>query len=119
MAGVVRARVPSAPEASGCLVAPPVFKTGGRRSASSAGSIPVRLRYQRKLRSGGHRWVYPESCFRPGSARCWHKRSLAREFGVAVVTVRKALDVPRDEGIVRTEPGWGTFVIPEGERDKT
>jgi len=38
---------------------------------------------------------------------------------VAVVTVRKALDVPRDEGIVRTEPGWGTFVIPEGERDKT
>ena len=35
------------PEASGCLVAPPVFKTGGRRSASSAGSIPVRLRHLR------------------------------------------------------------------------
>src|SRR6516164_10525728 len=31
-------------EASGCLVVPPVFKTGGRRAASSAGSIPVRLR---------------------------------------------------------------------------
>ena len=31
-------------EASGHLVVPPVFKTGGRRSASSAGSIPVRLR---------------------------------------------------------------------------
>jgi hypothetical protein len=33
-------------EASGHLVGPPVFKTGGRRAASSAGSIPVRLRYQ-------------------------------------------------------------------------
>jgi hypothetical protein len=32
-------------EASGCLVAPPVFKTGGRRFASPAGSIPVRLRW--------------------------------------------------------------------------
>jgi hypothetical protein len=32
-------------EASGHLVVPPVFKTGGRRAASSAGSIPVRLRH--------------------------------------------------------------------------
>src|SRR6516165_12277635 len=44
MAGAARARVTSAPEASGCLVAPPVFKTGGRRAVPSAGSIPVRLR---------------------------------------------------------------------------
>ena len=44
MAGAARARVTSAAEASGCLVAPPVFKTGGRRFASPAGSIPVRLR---------------------------------------------------------------------------
>jgi hypothetical protein len=44
MAGAARARVTFAPEASGCLVAPPVFKTGVRRSASQAGSIPVRLR---------------------------------------------------------------------------
>src|SRR5258708_7962605 len=34
MAGAARARVTSPPEASGCLVAPPVFKTGGRRVAS-------------------------------------------------------------------------------------
>ena len=45
LAGAGQARVMSAPEASGCLVAPPVFKTGGRRFASSAGSIPVRLRH--------------------------------------------------------------------------
>jgi hypothetical protein len=31
-------------EASGCLVAPPVFKTGERCTAALAGSIPVRLR---------------------------------------------------------------------------
>ncbi len=34
-------------EASGCLVAPPVFKTGERCAAALAGSIPVRLRYLR------------------------------------------------------------------------
>ena len=34
-------------EASGHLVVPPVFKTGGRRAAPSAGSIPVRLRHHR------------------------------------------------------------------------
>jgi hypothetical protein len=45
MARAAQARVTFAPEASGCLVAPPVFKTGVRRSASQAGSIPVRLRY--------------------------------------------------------------------------
>ena len=44
MAGSTRARVTSAPEASGCLVAPPVFKTGEPRTARLAGSIPVRLR---------------------------------------------------------------------------
>jgi len=35
------------PEASGCLVAPPVVKTGERRTAALAGSIPVRLRHLR------------------------------------------------------------------------
>jgi hypothetical protein len=44
MARAAMPRVASAAEASGCLVAPPVFKTGVRRSASQAGSIPVRLR---------------------------------------------------------------------------
>src|SRR6266851_4947124 len=53
MAGARRARVKSALEASGCLVAPPVFKTGGRRAASSAGSIPVRLRIQNNLFGAG------------------------------------------------------------------
>jgi hypothetical protein len=55
MARSGRTRVTSAAEASGCLVAPPVFKTGGRRFASSAGSIPVRLRHPaRELHEKGH-----------------------------------------------------------------
>src|SRR5215510_13609117 len=49
MAGSARARVTSASEASGCLVAPPVFKTGEPRTARLAGSIPVRLRSSRRL----------------------------------------------------------------------
>jgi hypothetical protein len=44
MARTAWAQVTSAPEASGCLVAPPVFKTDERRIAPLAGSIPVRLR---------------------------------------------------------------------------
>jgi hypothetical protein len=44
MAGAGRLRVASAPEASGRLVAPPVFKTGEPCTARLAGSIPVRLR---------------------------------------------------------------------------
>ena len=36
-----------APEASGHLVGPPVFKIGGTESLGAAGSIPVRLRRAR------------------------------------------------------------------------
>src|SRR6185369_2342940 len=45
VAPAVRSRVDA--EASGYLVGPPVFKTGERRAAALAGSIPVRLRYLR------------------------------------------------------------------------
>jgi len=72
MAGAARARVTSPPEASGCLVAPPVFKTGGRRAASSAGSIPVRLRHLRKHHSGGCWQRCRMSVLHRGSARWWH-----------------------------------------------
>jgi DNA-binding GntR family transcriptional regulator len=44
------------------------------------------------------------------------ERQLQQEFGMAIVTVRKAVRVLRDEGIVRTVPGWGTYVIPPDER---
>lgn len=41
---------------------------------------------------------------------------LADEWGVAHGTVRKALEVLRDAGLVRTAAGLGSFVIPPGER---
>jgi len=45
------------------------------------------------------------------------ERSLQQETGMAIVTVRKAVRVLRDEGLVRTVPGWGTYVIPPDERE--
>jgi hypothetical protein len=47
-------KVKSWPEASGCLVAPLVFKTSERRAASLAGSIPVRLRHLHGLGESAH-----------------------------------------------------------------
>lgn len=40
------------------------------------------------------------------------EKTLQQEYGLALVTVRKAIRVLREEdGLVRTVPGWGTYVI--------
>ena len=39
---------------------------------------------------------------------------LQQEHGLAKGTVRKAIQLLVDEGYVRIEPGWGTFVVPRG-----
>jgi GntR family transcriptional regulator len=44
------------------------------------------------------------------------ERYLAEEYGLALVTVRKATHQLRDEGLIRTTPGMGFFVVPPGER---
>jgi GntR family transcriptional regulator len=41
---------------------------------------------------------------------------LQQEHGLAKGTVRKAIQLLVEEGYVRVEPGWGTFVVPEGKR---
>ncbi len=41
---------------------------------------------------------------------------LQQEHGLAKGTVRKAIQLLVDDGYVRVEPGWGTFVVPPGER---
>jgi len=41
---------------------------------------------------------------------------LQQEHGLAKGTVRKAIQVLVEEGYVRVEPGWGTFVTPEDRR---
>jgi GntR family transcriptional regulator len=38
------------------------------------------------------------------------EKALQQEFGLALATVRKAVKVLRDEGLVKTVPGWGTYV---------
>jgi DNA-binding GntR family transcriptional regulator len=40
--------------------------------------------------------------------------ALQQEFGVARHTARKAVAVLRDQGLVRTVPGLGTYVLPPG-----
>jgi GntR family transcriptional regulator len=41
---------------------------------------------------------------------------LAHELEVSPMTVQRAIGVLRDEGLVVTYPGRGTFVVPEDQR---
>lgn len=36
--------------------------------------------------------------------------SIHQEFGIAKTTARKVLAALRDEGLIVTTPGWGSFV---------
>ncbi len=53
---------------------------------------------------------------RIGAGEMTHKlpseRSLAEEYGVAYQTVRHAMAVLRDQGLIITRQGRGTFVAP-------
>jgi DNA-binding GntR family transcriptional regulator len=44
-------------------------------------------------------------------ARLPGERELAREYGVALGTVRRAMEALRDRGAVMTLPAKGTFVV--------
>ena len=43
------------------------------------------------------------------------KKALAQEFGVAIGTVTKAMAVLRDEGLIYTIRGWGSFVTDDDD----
>lgn len=43
------------------------------------------------------------------------EKTLGQEYDVAMGTVRKAIAALREEGLVRTEHGWGTFTVPPDE----
>jgi GntR family transcriptional regulator len=47
------------------------------------------------------------------------ERALHQEFGLAPVTIRKAVRQLRDEGLVRTTPGWGTYVVKKTDGTST
>jgi DNA-binding GntR family transcriptional regulator len=38
------------------------------------------------------------------------EKTLAQAYGVALGTVRKALAELREEGLIRTDKGWGSYV---------
>jgi GntR family transcriptional regulator len=41
--------------------------------------------------------------------------TLQQAYGIARGTVRKAVALLADEGLVVIRPGWGTFVVPEDQ----
>jgi GntR family transcriptional regulator len=44
------------------------------------------------------------------SGRLPSEKTLAQEYGVAVNTVRKAMAALREEGLIQTDKGWGSYV---------
>ncbi len=46
------------------------------------------------------------------------ERRMAEEFGVAIKTVRRAVQVLRDEGVLITLPAKGTFVVDPNRPDR-
>ncbi len=46
------------------------------------------------------------------SSKLPSERSLAQEYGVAYQTVRHAMKVLRDQGLIVTRQGRGTFIAP-------
>lgn len=51
---------------------------------------------------------FPPDSMLPG------ERALAEEYGVALGTIRRAMDELRDRGLVTTLPAKGTFVTRQG-----
>lgn len=43
------------------------------------------------------------------------ERTLTEEYGVSKGTVRKALAELRMEGVIRTDKGWGSYVVEREE----
>ena len=46
------------------------------------------------------------------------RETLAQEYGLAVNTVRKALALLREEGLIHTDRGWGSYTIGSEPTDR-
>jgi GntR family transcriptional regulator len=46
-------------------------------------------------------------------------KSLAQEHGIARGSVERAIQILKEDGLVRTSIGRGIFVVPQGERSQT
>jgi DNA-binding transcriptional regulator YhcF (GntR family) len=47
------------------------------------------------------------------------KRYLVEQHGIAGSTVDKAMQILKDEGLIRPAKGLGLFVVPENERPRS
>jgi GntR family transcriptional regulator len=47
----------------------------------------------------------------PPGGRLPSVRTLSEEYGLAGITVRKAITQLRKEGLIVTRPGWGIFAV--------
>jgi GntR family transcriptional regulator len=47
------------------------------------------------------------------------KKTLTQQHGIAGGTVDRAVDLLKEEGLVKTVPGRGIYVVPPDERPKT
>lgn len=52
----------------------------------------------------------------PPGTRLPSERDLAERWGIAYITVRRAMKELRDQGVVVSVPGKGTYVVPEAGR---
>jgi len=53
-----------------------------------------------------------------GGQRMPPERDVAAEYGVAYNTIRKSMELLREQGLIVTMHGRGTFVVPENQRPR-
>lgn len=69
--------------------------------------IPAYQQLAAMLRDGIRSGKYPPRTPLPSA------KTLSQEHGIAVGTVMRAFDVLRADGLVRTVPGRGVWVVPQ------
>ena len=75
-----------------------------------AGPVPVWRQLAGILRQRIADGTYPPDTAIPSLVK------LTAEFGLAEVTVRKAVDALKREGLLAGTPGKGTYVVPQDQR---
>jgi DNA-binding GntR family transcriptional regulator len=81
----------------------------GRRSATERQPKYLRIYTELRDRIIGGQW--------PAGSSLPAQRELADEFGVSMMTLRQALQLLADEGLVGTRHGLGTYVAPRFAHD--
>jgi DNA-binding GntR family transcriptional regulator len=71
------------------------------------GPVPIWRQVAGILRQRIHNGTYPPDTAIPSLVK------LTEEFGIAEVTVRKAVDALKAEGLLAGTPGKGTYVVPQ------